>query len=108
MSLWPIPDQNLKIHYTKTHYEKLNQLTRAPMGYSLTLPADSGGGASPLLSTKLLGRLSIRKRYLISPGLKFLNMLQHFICDDNDDVTGRVKCKVRDLLASPGKAAVPN
>ena len=46
-------------------------LTRVPLGYSRTLSAvgSGGGDVSPrsLLSVKLLDRLSIRKRYLISP-----------------------------------------
>ena len=64
-----------------------------------------------LLSAKLLGRFSIRKRHLIAPGLNFPNMLQKFICDVTDDVTGRVKGKILDflsLLTSLGKAAISN
>ena len=69
-----------------------------------------GGVSAPLLSAKLLGRYSIQKRHLIVPGLSFPKML-NFICDVNDNVTGRVKSKIVDflsLLASPGKVAVSN
>ena len=79
----------------------IKSLTGAPMGYSRTMPANGGGGAfrtPALLSAKLLGRFSFRKRHLIAPGLNFPNMLQNFICDVNDDVTGRVKDKILDCL----------
>ena len=85
------------------------KLNPCPDGVSRTLPADGGGGVSPLLSAKLLDQFSIRKRYLIAPSLNFPNMLQKFICEVNDDVTGRVKgIFFLSLLASPGKAVVLN
>ena len=80
------------------------------MGYSRTLPAH-GGAFRPPPSAKLLRRFSIRKRHLIAPGLNLPNILQDFICDVTDDVTGRVKSKIvvfLSLLASPGKVAVSN
>ena len=77
-------------------------------------PTCRGGGVRftpPLLSANLLGRFSIQKRHLIAPGLSFPNIMHNFICDANDDVTGRAKGKILDflsLLASPGNAAVSN
>ena len=63
----------------------------------------------PLLSAKLLGRFSIRKRHLIAPGLNFPNMLQILYVASLMTVTGRAKGKILDflsLLAAPGKVSV--
>ena len=71
-------------------------LTHAQMGYSRTrAPMGRGGGFRPplLLSAKLPGRFSMRKRHLIASGLNFPKMWQNCICGVNDDVTGRIKDK---------------
>ena len=81
------------------------------MGYSRTPTRRWGAVSTPLLSAKLLGGFSIRKRHWIAPFLSFPNMLQNFIFGVTDNITGRVKGKILDFLslaASPGKAAVSN
>ena len=57
-------------------YSHQAALTRAPMGYSRTLPADRGGGVPPhVLSIKILDPFSIRTQNFIAPGMSFQNML---------------------------------
>ena len=83
------------------------------MEYSRTLPAvGEGGGAfhpSPAICQTTWPIL--HPKTALAPGLNFQNMLQNFIYDVTDDVTGRVRGKILDflsLLASPGKAGVSN
>ena len=67
-------------------------LTRAPMGYSRTLPADGGTvSPPPLLSAKPLDRFSIRKLQLIAPGLNFPNILQDFMSLMTSQIGSKVK-----------------
>ena len=56
------------------------KLTRAPMGYFRTLPADGGDISPPphLLSAKLLGRLPIRKKAFNSSGLELSKYVAKF------------------------------
>ena len=89
-------------------------LTRAPMEYSRTLPADGGGGcfAPPPAICQTNHPILDPKTVFDSPGLDFPNMLQKFIWTAL--MTSQVGWKVKFLnichcsLASPGKAAASN
>ena len=93
---------------------KLPTLTRTPMGYSRTLPADVGGGGErfgPPAICQTNGPILDPKTAFDSSGFEISEKIAQFYLNGTDGVTGRVKVQVfgyLPLLASPGKAAVSN
>ena len=85
-------------------------LTRAPMGYFWTLPADGMGAFRPLAICQITGPILDPKRHLIAPGLNVPNMLQNFIWMSlmMTHVWSKSIFYNLPLLASPGKAATTN
>ena len=79
-------------------------LSRAPMGYSRTLPTDGGGGVSaPLGSRKVSGRFSKFKRYLRPPYINSPNNMNN--CTYRSLMTSQVRSNEKFLLFSQGWAA---
>ena len=91
-------------------YSQQAALTRAPMGYSRTLPADGGRSPSRAIYQNI-GPILDPKTEFDSSGHELSEYVVKVYLKVTDDATGRIKGQIFNylsLLASPGKAAVSN
>ena len=92
-------------------YSHQAALTRAPMGYSRTLPADRGGRPPSRAIYQNIGPILDPNTEFHSSGHELSEYVVKVHLKVTDDATGRIKGQIFNylsLLASPGKAAVSN